>query len=74
VQGICCDEHGDRVIFIGLSGKSSREFRLNPKPPGPSGCPRISSSFTPGSTKPNKPPFAKAAMRPRRTLQTAIAC
>ncbi len=34
VQGICCDEHGDRVLFIGLSGRSSREFHLNPKPAG----------------------------------------
>jgi hypothetical protein len=34
VQGICCDEHGDRVLFIGLPGKSSRKFDLNPKPGG----------------------------------------
>ncbi len=34
VQGICCDENGDRVLFIGLPGRSSREFRLNPLPTG----------------------------------------
>jgi HEAT repeat protein len=34
VQGICCEEHGDRVLFVGLPGKSSREFRLNPRPAG----------------------------------------
>ena len=34
VTGICCDEQGDRVLFIGLPGRSSREFRLNPRPTG----------------------------------------
>jgi hypothetical protein len=34
VAAICCDEHGDRVLFIGLPGPSSRSFRPNPAPAG----------------------------------------
>jgi len=34
VTGICCDERGDRVLFIGLPGQSSRTFQLNPRPAG----------------------------------------
>ncbi len=35
VQGICCDERGDRWLFVGLPGQSSRAFELNPTPGGP---------------------------------------
>lgn len=34
VQGVCCDERGDRTLFIGLPGESSRVFRLNANPAG----------------------------------------
>src|SRR5690242_4557562 len=32
VQGICCNENGDRVLFIGLPGASSKSFSYNPEP------------------------------------------
>lgn|SRR5579871_195146 len=34
VQAICCDEHGDRVVFIGLPGSSSKSFATTPAPRG----------------------------------------
>ena len=34
VAAVCCDQHGATYLFIGLPGKSTREFRLNPKPTG----------------------------------------
>ncbi len=34
VQGICCNENGDRVLFIGLPGASSKTFSYNPEPKG----------------------------------------
>lgn len=34
VQGICCNENGDRVLFIGLPGSSNKSFSYNPEPKG----------------------------------------
>jgi len=34
VEAICCDRNGDRAIFIGLPGASSRPFPYNPVPTG----------------------------------------
>lgn len=34
VQGICCNENGDRVLFIGLPGASSKSFPYNAQPKG----------------------------------------
>ncbi len=42
VVAICCTEHGHSVLFIGLPGKSTRTFRLNPKPEGAA---RLSREF-----------------------------
>jgi hypothetical protein len=40
VTGICCDEQGDRVLFVGLPGLSNRTFRLNPAPVGSAQLPK----------------------------------
>jgi len=34
VASLCCTERGNRVLFIGLPGKSTRTFQLNAKPAG----------------------------------------
>ena len=34
VASICCDEQGNRLLFIGLPGASSRTFVYNPEPKG----------------------------------------
>ncbi len=34
VAAICCDENGDRLIFIGLPGGSYKSFAYNPEPKG----------------------------------------
>jgi hypothetical protein len=34
VEAICCNEDGDRVIFVGLPGSSSKSFPKNPEPRG----------------------------------------
>jgi hypothetical protein len=34
VEAICCDQNGDRSIFIGLPGKSSKPFPYSPAPTG----------------------------------------
>jgi hypothetical protein len=34
VAPVCCNQQGNAVLFIGLAGKSSQPFRLNPKPAG----------------------------------------
>ncbi|MEO5924697.1 MAG: hypothetical protein ABIR70_12810 [Bryobacteraceae bacterium] len=34
VAGVCCDENGDGLIFIGLSGTSTKPFTFNPNPNG----------------------------------------
>ena len=31
---VCCDEQGDRLIFVGLPGQSTRKFRYDPEPSG----------------------------------------
>jgi hypothetical protein len=43
VAGICCDENGDRVLFIGLPGSSSKSFAYNPEPTGTA---RLSDEIT----------------------------
>jgi hypothetical protein len=43
VQGICCDENGDRVLFIGLPGSSNKSFSYNPEPTGTA---RLSDEIT----------------------------
>lgn len=34
VAEVCCTNHGDYAVFIGLPGQSSRAFELNPAPNG----------------------------------------
>jgi hypothetical protein len=34
VAAICCNDHGDRVLFIGLSGRSVKAFAYNTAPTG----------------------------------------
>jgi hypothetical protein len=34
VEAICCDQNGDRVLFIGLPGESTKNFTYNPEPTG----------------------------------------
>jgi len=34
VASVCCDENGDRLLFIGLPGESSESFVYNPTPTG----------------------------------------
>lgn len=34
VEAICCNEDGDRVIFVGLPGSSSKSILRNPEPRG----------------------------------------
>ena len=34
VAGICCDENGNGLLFIGLPGASSKTFDYNPEPKG----------------------------------------
>jgi hypothetical protein len=34
IGAVCCNEHGHSVLNIGLPGKSTRPFQLNPKPTG----------------------------------------
>jgi HEAT repeats len=34
VAAVCCDESGDRLLFIGLPGESSEGFAYNPVPAG----------------------------------------
>ena len=34
VAGICCDENGDYLFFIGLRGESTKATRYNPRPTG----------------------------------------
>jgi len=43
VAGICCNENGDRVLFIGLPGTSSKRFTYNPEPKGTA---RLSGEIT----------------------------
>jgi hypothetical protein len=43
VAGICCNAEGDRVVFIGVPGESSRTFALNPQPTGKD---RLSAKIT----------------------------
>jgi hypothetical protein len=43
VQGICCNENGDRVLFIGLPGSSSKRFSYNAEPKGTA---RLSEEIT----------------------------
>jgi hypothetical protein len=43
VQGICCNENGDRVLFIGLPGSTNKSFSYNPEPKGVA---RLSSEIT----------------------------
>ena len=40
VVAVCCDNHGDVMIFIGLPGSSFRNFRLNAAPRGSAHLPR----------------------------------
>jgi hypothetical protein len=35
VEAICCDQNGDRLIFIGLPGESSKPFSYSAVPTGP---------------------------------------
>jgi hypothetical protein len=35
VEAICCDHNGDRLIFIGLPGESSKPFLYSAAPTGP---------------------------------------
>jgi hypothetical protein len=34
IASVCCEAHGSSILFIGLPGKSTREFRLDAKPTG----------------------------------------
>jgi hypothetical protein len=34
MAGVCCDEKGDRLLFIGLPGSSNKTFVLHPEPKG----------------------------------------
>ncbi|MCA2966415.1 MAG: hypothetical protein INH40_21175 [Acidobacteriaceae bacterium] len=34
VAAICCDEKGNRLLFVGLAGTSKKSFAYNPKPKG----------------------------------------
>ncbi len=43
VAAICCNENGDRVLFIGLPGSSSKRFAYNPAPKGTA---RLSGEIT----------------------------
>jgi hypothetical protein len=43
VAGICCNENGDQVLFIGLPGASSKRFTYNPAPKGTA---RLSDEIT----------------------------
>lgn len=43
VQGVCCNENGDFVLFIGLPGSSSKNFSYNPAPEGKA---RLSEEIT----------------------------
>ena len=34
VAGVCCDEKGNRLLFVGLPGASNKSFVLHPEPKG----------------------------------------
>ena len=34
IAAICCDENGNRLLFIGLPGESNKAFAYNPEPKG----------------------------------------
>ncbi|MXY71259.1 MAG: HEAT repeat domain-containing protein [Acidobacteriia bacterium] len=34
VTAVCCDEDGNRIVYIGLAGSSGSRIRLNPQPTG----------------------------------------
>ena len=40
VNFVCCDDHGNLMIFVGLPGESTGSFQYNPKPKGSARLPR----------------------------------
>lgn len=34
IDSICCDDHGEQMVYIGLPGQSSKAFSYNPAPNG----------------------------------------
>ena len=42
VAAICCDDHGDRLLYIGLPGRTVESFPYNPAPTGEERLPSAS--------------------------------